>query len=491
MGALAGIFRDGRTIATMPVFAQGSTPGVVAIRNATIITATRGTIANGTVLIRDGKIAAVGTNVSIPAGADVYDATGKFVSPGIIDAHSHIANDAINEGSVSVSSMTGMEDVLDPTDINIYRDLAGGTTTRQHPARQRQRDRRQDGRHQAALGQDARERPRLPGRAARHQVRPRRERHAQARPGADQPAALSDHAAGRRVRDPRRLHARQGLSQGVAGLRGEEEGRAGRPRAAPRSAARRARRGARGQAPRPRAQLPRRRDPDAHPHRRRDGLQDHDLPARPRGLQGRQGDRRAQRRRVHLLRLVGLQDGGGRRHSAQRLADDAQGRARLDQLGRCGAGAAAEHGSRQGRPLRRRDRRSGVRDGDDQSREAAQDRQPRRLDRSRQGRRPGRLEPSSAVDRRDRRAHLHRRHRLLRPREGSAAHRRHPEGEGRARDDRCVAGGDQRRRRSATNGGAGRRRGRRRRPSGSTSRATPTARPGRSPTRASSPSPVR
>ena len=111
-----------------PLSAQGATPGVVAIRNGTIITATRGTIANGTVLVRDGKIAAVGTNVSIPDGADVYDATGRFVSPGIIDAHSHIANDAINEGSVSVSSMTGMEDVLDPTDINIYRGLAGGTT---------------------------------------------------------------------------------------------------------------------------------------------------------------------------------------------------------------------------------------------------------------------------------------------------------------------------------------------------------------------------
>ena len=129
LGALAVIVLDGPTKATLPVFAQGTTPAVVAIRNGTILTATRGTIANGTVLMRDGKIAAVGTNVSIPSGADVYDATGKFVSPGLIDAHSHIANDAINEGTVSVSSMTGMEDVLDPTDINIYRDLAGGTTT--------------------------------------------------------------------------------------------------------------------------------------------------------------------------------------------------------------------------------------------------------------------------------------------------------------------------------------------------------------------------
>ncbi len=129
LGAVAVIVLYGPTKATSPVLAQGATPTVIAIRNGTIVTATRGTIANGTVLIRDGKIAAVGTNVSIPSGADVYDATGKFVSPGLIDAHSHIANDAINEGTVSVSSMTGMEDVLDPTDVNIYRDLAGGTTT--------------------------------------------------------------------------------------------------------------------------------------------------------------------------------------------------------------------------------------------------------------------------------------------------------------------------------------------------------------------------
>ena len=61
--------------------------------------------------------------------AEIVDTAGEFVSPGMIDAHSHIANDAINEGGTTVSSMTGMEDVLDPTDINIYRDLAGGTTT--------------------------------------------------------------------------------------------------------------------------------------------------------------------------------------------------------------------------------------------------------------------------------------------------------------------------------------------------------------------------
>jgi imidazolonepropionase-like amidohydrolase len=109
---------------------QAPQSGVVAIRNATLVTVSRGTINNGTIVMRDGKIAAVGgSGTAIPAGAQVIDGAGKFVSPGIIDAHSHIANDAINEGASAVSSMTGMGDVLNPLDISIQRDLAGGVTT--------------------------------------------------------------------------------------------------------------------------------------------------------------------------------------------------------------------------------------------------------------------------------------------------------------------------------------------------------------------------
>jgi imidazolonepropionase-like amidohydrolase len=107
---------------------QQPPPTVVAIKGGTILTVTRGTIENGTIVLRNGKIAAVGTNVSIPSGADVVDASGKFVSPGIIDCHSHIAADSINELATTVSSMTGIEDVFNPTDIDIYRDLAGGLT---------------------------------------------------------------------------------------------------------------------------------------------------------------------------------------------------------------------------------------------------------------------------------------------------------------------------------------------------------------------------
>ena len=104
---------------------------VVALRGATVLTVTKGVIPNGTVVLRDGKIAAVGAagSVDVPAGADTIDVSGRFVTPGLIDAHSHIATDSINEGGTTVSSMTGMEDVLDPTDVNIYRDLGGGLTT--------------------------------------------------------------------------------------------------------------------------------------------------------------------------------------------------------------------------------------------------------------------------------------------------------------------------------------------------------------------------
>jgi imidazolonepropionase-like amidohydrolase len=98
------------------------------IRNATVITVTRGTLANTDVLLQNRRIAAIGSNLTAPAGAATVDGTGKFVSPGLIDPHSHMMTDATNEGSLSVTSMVRIADVLDPTDLGIYRALAGGTT---------------------------------------------------------------------------------------------------------------------------------------------------------------------------------------------------------------------------------------------------------------------------------------------------------------------------------------------------------------------------
>ena len=74
------------TAVSLPVPEAGK---LVAITNATIMTASTGTIEKGTIVIRDGKIAAVGADVAVPPGAKVIDGTGKFVTPGIIDAHSH------------------------------------------------------------------------------------------------------------------------------------------------------------------------------------------------------------------------------------------------------------------------------------------------------------------------------------------------------------------------------------------------------------------
>lgn len=101
----------------------------VLIRNATVLTVTRGTLENADVLIRRGKIAGVGKNLRASANAKVIDATGKFVLPGIIDCHSHSMLDSINEGSFAVTSMVRTSDVLNPTDPDLYRELAGGTTT--------------------------------------------------------------------------------------------------------------------------------------------------------------------------------------------------------------------------------------------------------------------------------------------------------------------------------------------------------------------------
>ncbi len=105
------------------------TAGDVLIKNATVLTAVNGTLENTDILVRGGKILRIGKNINAPAGVAVIDGTGKFVTPGIIDAHSHSMLDAINEFSYSVTSMTDVRDVLNPNDVAIYRALAGGVTS--------------------------------------------------------------------------------------------------------------------------------------------------------------------------------------------------------------------------------------------------------------------------------------------------------------------------------------------------------------------------
>lgn len=103
-------------------------PETILIKNGTVWTNEKeGKLENTDVLIKNGKIAQIGKNLNDPA-AKVIDATGKFVTPGIIDEHSHIAAFSINEGAQSITSEVRIADNLNPEDINIYRQLSGGVT---------------------------------------------------------------------------------------------------------------------------------------------------------------------------------------------------------------------------------------------------------------------------------------------------------------------------------------------------------------------------
>jgi imidazolonepropionase-like amidohydrolase len=117
----------------MAAFGQTSTPAAhhdVVIKNAVVMTVTHGNIKNGSIYIKDGKIAAVGENVDAPSSATVIDAGGKYVTPGIVDSHSHIAlDDDVNEATSPITPQMMMKDAFDYQDKAIYRALAGGVTT--------------------------------------------------------------------------------------------------------------------------------------------------------------------------------------------------------------------------------------------------------------------------------------------------------------------------------------------------------------------------
>ena len=120
------------TLASAAAFAQsaGAAHHDVVIKNAIVMTVTHGNIANGSIYIKDGKIAAVGENVNAPASATVIDAGGKHLTPGIVDSHSHIAlDDDVNEATSPITPHMMMKDAFDYQDKAIYRALAGGVTT--------------------------------------------------------------------------------------------------------------------------------------------------------------------------------------------------------------------------------------------------------------------------------------------------------------------------------------------------------------------------
>ncbi len=105
-----------------------SQKGSILIKNATVLTVTNGTLENSDVLVQDGIIKQVGPNISAPSGVETIDAEGKYVMPGIIDAHSHVALDVVNEGSAPIVAEVRMRDVVNPFAVGLYRALAGGVT---------------------------------------------------------------------------------------------------------------------------------------------------------------------------------------------------------------------------------------------------------------------------------------------------------------------------------------------------------------------------
>ncbi|MBT0810213.1 amidohydrolase family protein [Litoribacter ruber] len=102
--------------------------GSVLIKNATVLTVTNGTLEDTDILVENGVIRRIGQGLSAGNNVTTVDASGKYVMPGIIDAHSHIALDVVNEATSPITSEVWMGDVVDPYDVGIYRALAGGTT---------------------------------------------------------------------------------------------------------------------------------------------------------------------------------------------------------------------------------------------------------------------------------------------------------------------------------------------------------------------------
>jgi imidazolonepropionase-like amidohydrolase len=118
---------------TFPNLAYGFTEKpkseTLLFKNATVWTNEKDGVLNNTdVLIKDGKISKIGKDIS-DRNAKVIDATGKHITAGIIDEHSHIAAASINEGGQNSSAEVTIEDVIDDEDVDIYRNLAGGVTS--------------------------------------------------------------------------------------------------------------------------------------------------------------------------------------------------------------------------------------------------------------------------------------------------------------------------------------------------------------------------
>ena len=110
-------------------FKELPTAETILFKNATVWTnESEGILQNTDVLVKEGRISKIGINLK-NSKATVIDATGKHLTAGIVDEHSHIAAASINESGQNSSAEVSIEDVIDADDVDIYRNLAGGVTT--------------------------------------------------------------------------------------------------------------------------------------------------------------------------------------------------------------------------------------------------------------------------------------------------------------------------------------------------------------------------
>lgn len=107
---------------------QAQETGDVLIKGGTVLTITDGILENHDVYIKDGIIKNIAKDIKAPKGVRVIDAKGKYVMPGIVDAHSHIALTTVNEATAPNTAQVNVGDAIDPLDVALYRALAGGVT---------------------------------------------------------------------------------------------------------------------------------------------------------------------------------------------------------------------------------------------------------------------------------------------------------------------------------------------------------------------------